>query len=334
MDPISHGLVGSMLPLAFTKGKNQRKAGIIGFGSALLADLDVLISSGSDPLLNLEFHRHFTHALAFVPLGGLVAAALFWLVFRGKLGFKQIYLWAVMGYGTAGLLDACTTYGTRIFLPFMSEKISFNLISILDPLFTLGLLGFLFVAFKKNRTKPAWFGLVFMAAYLSLGGIQKERAREMVMNLAEQRGHQVSKLTLKPTMGNLLVWRSIYIEGDSYHIDALRPALFGKEQVFIGGKLPAFKILKDMPQLPPDSALAKDIMRFGDFSQGHLAFDPMDDKVIGDVRYAMLPNGIRPIWGIRIDRANPETQAKFENFREPNPALGKKYLGMILGQTL
>ena len=334
MDPLSHGLVGSLLPLALTKGNNQRKAGIIGFGSALLTDLDILISSGSDPLLNLEFHRHFTHALAFIPLGGLVAAILFWPFFRGKLAFKHIYLLAVMGYGTAGLLDACTTYGTRIFLPFISEKISFNLISILDPIFTLGLLGFVFVAFKKNRTRPAWFALIFMAGYLSLGGIQKERAREMVIKLAEQRGHQISKLTLKPTMGNLLVWRSIYIEGDSYHIDAFRPAFFSKEQLFIGGKLSVFKILKDMPQLLPGSTLAKDIMRFSDFSQGHLAFDPMDKEVIGDVRYAMLPNGIRPIWGIRIDLEKPETHANFENFRKANPALGKIYLGMIFGQNL
>ncbi len=334
MDPISHGLVGSLLPIALTKGPNQRKAGIIGFGSALLADLDVLISSGSDPLLNLEYHRHFTHALAFIPIGGLVAAMLFWPFFRGKLAFKQIYLWAVMGFGTAGLLDACTTYGTRIFLPFMSEKISFNLISIVDPIFTLGLLGLLFFALKKSQTKPAWFALFFMLGYLSLGGIQKERAREMIMTLAEQRGHQMSKLTIKPTMGNLLVWRSIYLEGDSYHIDAARPAFFSEEKLFTGGKLPAFNILKDLPELSADSALAKDIVRFGAFSQDHLAFDPGDNKVIGDVRYAMLPNALRPIWGIRIDSTKPETHANFENFRKADPALGKIYLRMILGQTL
>ena len=156
----------------------------------------------------------------------------------------------------------------------------------------------------------------------------------MVVNLTEQRGHQISKLTLKPTMGNFLVWRSIYLEDETYHIDALRPAFFSEEKLYPGGNLPAFQILKDIPGLPDNTALAKDIERFSNFSQGHLAFDPKDKSVIGDVRYAMLPNGIRPIWGIRIDPENPGNHADFENFSKADPVLIKKYLSMILGQNL
>ena len=334
MDPLSHGLVGSLLPLSLTKGKKQRSAGIVGFGSALLADFDTLISSSNDPLLNLEYHRHFTHALAFVPIGGLVAAMFFWVFLRRRHSFRQIYLWAFLGYGTAGLLDACTTYGTRIFLPFVTEKISFNLISIVDPVFTLGLLGLLVWAVKQKRTGPARLGLLFMAAYLGLGGVQKGRATEMVESLAEQRGHELNTLTLKPTMGNLLVWRSIYRDGETYHIDALRPAIFGEAQVFPGGAMMAFRLGQDLPDVPADSVLAKDISRFSDFSQGHLAFDPRDRHVIGDLRYAMLPNELNPLWGIRIDPLKPEAHALFENFRKPDPSIGRKYLSMIFGKAL
>ena len=334
MDPLSHGLVGSLTPLALAKKTQQKQAGIIGFGSALLADLDTLISSGNDPLLNLEYHRHFTHALAFVPVGGLVAAMLFWLVFRNRLSFWQIYLWAAIGYGTAGLLDACTTYGTRIFLPFLSEKISFNLISILDPIFTLGLLLAFVLAIKRNQAKPAQLGILFMAFYLSLGGIQKERAKQMTLAVAAERGHQITALTIKPTMGNLLVWRTIYLNGETYHIDAMRPAFFSQEKIFPGGEMAAFKMPRDLPQVPAGSTLAMDINRFKDFSQGHLAFAPSSNKIIGDVRYAMLPNGLAPLWGIRINPFKPEVPAIFENFRKTDPSLGLRYLNMILGKNL
>ena len=33
---------------------------------------------GGDALLVLDYHRHFTHALAFVPFGALIAALLLW----------------------------------------------------------------------------------------------------------------------------------------------------------------------------------------------------------------------------------------------------------------
>lgn len=331
MDPLSHGLVGSLIPLSFAKKSQHKQAGIIGFGSALLADLDTLISSSNDPLLNLEYHRHFTHALAFIPVGGLVGAMLFWLVFKNKLSFWQIYLWAVIGYGTAGLLDACTTYGTRIFLPFLSEKISFNLISIIDPIFTLTLLLALFLAFKRNQVKPARLGMLFMAFYLSLGGIQKERSKQMVLEVAEQRGHQITSLTVKPTMANLLVWRTIYLNGETYHVDAMRPAFFSQEQVFPGGQVSSFKMLRDLPQVPGESTLARDISRFKDFSQGHLAFAPGNNKIIGDVRYSMLPNGLAPLWGIRIDPFQPGAPAIFENYRKRDRGLGQRYLNMIFG---
>ncbi len=44
--------------------------------SFVIPDMDVLIRSASDPLLAIEYHRHFTHALAFIPVGGLIAAAM------------------------------------------------------------------------------------------------------------------------------------------------------------------------------------------------------------------------------------------------------------------
>jgi hypothetical protein len=50
--------------------------------AALLPDADALVRSSADPLLYAEFHRHFTHSLAFIPVGGAIAA-LPWLL-QGK----------------------------------------------------------------------------------------------------------------------------------------------------------------------------------------------------------------------------------------------------------
>ena len=47
-------------------------AALVGAVAGMTADLDVLIRSSADPLLNLEYHRHFSHSLLFVPLGALL----------------------------------------------------------------------------------------------------------------------------------------------------------------------------------------------------------------------------------------------------------------------
>ena len=66
-----------------------RRAAFIGLVAGVLADADVFIRA-DDPLIVLEYHRHFTHALLFVPVGALIAALLCWPL-RGGLGFARIY---------------------------------------------------------------------------------------------------------------------------------------------------------------------------------------------------------------------------------------------------
>ena len=46
---------------------------MVGLAAGLLADADVLISSANDPLLNIEYHRHFSHSLFFIPIGAAIA---------------------------------------------------------------------------------------------------------------------------------------------------------------------------------------------------------------------------------------------------------------------
>ena len=74
MDPVSQGLVGSVLPQSVSNKHELRLAAVIGFLAGLLADLDVLIRSSEDSLLFLDYHRQFTHSIIFIPVGGLVAA--------------------------------------------------------------------------------------------------------------------------------------------------------------------------------------------------------------------------------------------------------------------
>ena len=149
MDPCSQALIGANLSCSLSGNKDLNKASICGLVGGLFPDLDVLIKSGKDPLLFLEYHRHFTHSLFFVPIGGLIVSSiLFVLFFRKKIAFGKIFLFSSLGIFTHGLLDACTSYGTNLYWPINDSRVSWSIISIVDPVFTL-ILIFSFFFFLK-----------------------------------------------------------------------------------------------------------------------------------------------------------------------------------------
>ena len=141
MDILTQGLLGGVLAQAVCRDEEKKTASVAGLAAGLLADADVLIRSASDPLLSIEYHRHFSHALIFIPVGAALATLLLWPLLRKRCEWRRLYLFCLAGYSASGLLDACTSYGTHLFWPFSDERVAFNIISIVDPLFTLILLG-------------------------------------------------------------------------------------------------------------------------------------------------------------------------------------------------
>ena len=88
---------------------------MLGALAGMAPDLDVLIRSGTDPLLFLEYHRQFTHSVAFAPIGALVVAtATLCLIKSSFKTFIERYWICLAGYFSHGILDATTTYGTQL----------------------------------------------------------------------------------------------------------------------------------------------------------------------------------------------------------------------------
>ncbi|MCK4708917.1 MAG: metal-dependent hydrolase, partial [Gammaproteobacteria bacterium] len=221
MDVLSQAVLGASLSQSFAKNKSkQLSALIIGALAGMAADLDVLIRSSTDPLLFLEFHRQFTHSLIFIPFGALFCAAILYWFFKKNLSFFHVYLFSFLGYATHGLLDACTSYGTQLFWPFSDLRVSWNIVSIVDPFFTIPILiGIGFAAYRCNR-QFARAAFIYAIVFLSLGLVQKQRAEDALYTLAQLRGHQTERVRVKPSFGNRHVWKLIYEYNGRYYVDA------------------------------------------------------------------------------------------------------------------
>jgi inner membrane protein len=330
MDPLAQGLAGAALAsICIRKQENTRLALGVGFLAGLAADLDVFIRSSEDPLLRLEFHRQFTHSLLFIPLGGLLVALFLWPFLRRKGTFFNIWTFSTLGYGTHGLIDACTSYGTYLFWPFSYTRVAWNNVSIIDPVFSLGVLTFLIIAFFRRERKFALWGLAFGVIWLLIGVAQRERATTVALDLAKGRGHQVERLVVKPTIFNNVLWRSTYVSEGYIYADAVRLGLFSVPAIFEGGSVPMLGMAELESVLGKDSQAYRDIIRFKHFSDGFIARRPQDPNLIGDFRYALLPNSLDPIWGIRIDPDNPNSNTLFENFRKVDFSTWDAFLDML-----
>ena len=299
MDPISQGTVGAVFAQSSASKNNIIRIGFIGFLAGLAPDLDVLIRSSDDPILFLEYHRQFSHSLFFIPFGSLFVALFLFPFFKGSMSMKTVYVASFLGYATHGLLDACTSYGTQLFWPFSDERVTWNNISIVDPLFTLPIAALLVIVIITRRKMFSFIAIGWIVFYMSLGFVQYERTLSAAMQLADSRGHNSERLTLKPSFGNLILWKSIYEHDGIYFVDAIRTVY--SSTWCSGESIRKFDYQYHLPNLDRSSQQAIDIERFRWFSQDYLGYDEKN-SLVTDIRYSMLPNQIAPMWGIVIDK--------------------------------
>jgi len=296
LDPLTHALAGATIAWVTTGSRLGRRALVIGAAAALLPDADVLIRSAADPLLAIEHHRGFTHSFLFAPVGGVISA----LPFMARLENAQ-RRWAalagILAYASHALLDGATTYGTQWFWPFSRTRVGLDIISIIDPAFTFLLILGVVAAWFARRS-VAILVLALCLAWLGAGFMQRERAAAAQARLAAARGDRLARGEVFPTIGNTLVWRSIYESGGTLRIDRIRVTWAGNVTYAATGAVP----LATVEEAGNDARLRRDFERFAWFSGGWLARAPSDPTVIGDARYSLRTNRYEPVWGIRFRR--------------------------------
>ena len=335
VDPLTQASIGAAAAAIVCRKAETRHALLLGALAGAAPDLDVIIRSETDPLLSLQYHRHFTHALLIAPLIGLLVAALFkGLFFWRHYAYQRLALFGIMGAITHGLIDACTSYGTLLYWPISHHRESWDIISIIDPIFTLPLVLLTVIAFVFRWPRFARFAVALCLIYLSLGIFQREQATQIAAQIAEERGHEPEELSVRPSLANILLWRIVYRAGDQYYVDAVRTTPFSEPKQYPGSIVNAFSEASAQMIAPEDSVLAYDIERFRFFSQGYLYRYSDEENVMADLRYAMYPDSIKPLWGIRINPFTPEHHVSMEYFREPSQRSFDRLWRMIRGESV
>lgn len=333
MDPLTQGLLGASLAQSASRQRELRVAGVLGLLAAMSPDLDVLIRSSSDPLLFLTFHRQFTHSLLFIPLGSVVCALVLHPLIGKRVGFsfRRSWLYCALGYASHALLDACTSYGTQLLWPLTDTRFAWNILSVIDPSFTLPIAILLLIAASRRSLWLARAALVWALVYPTLGLIQRERAEAIGWQIAQQRQHSPHKIEVKPSFANLLLWKVVYQENERFYIDAVRVGF--DQKIYPGTSIKQLEASRDLPWLDLRSQQGQDLVRFGWFSDGYLALDPNHEWRVIDVRYSLVPNQLNPLWSIQLSPlASAEAHVEYLTHRDNSPANRRQFFDMLRGR--
>lgn len=173
MDPITHGIAGSLLGKGLFTEREGRVATFAATLGAVFPDVDIFAELASrDPLSIIKLHRGFTHSFVGLPI---FAVALAWLTrwYCARRNWKAPsfgMLTLIYGVGIAShlLLDATTSFGTRLWNPFSTDRVAWDMLFIIDFSFTAIVLlpqvaAWVFRDREKARGRAALMWLVFSA---------------------------------------------------------------------------------------------------------------------------------------------------------------------------
>ncbi len=228
-------------------------------------------------------------------------------------------------------MDYITSYGVYLFWPFLDERFALNIVSVFDPLLSIGLLITASIALYKKK-KVYSYGLAgWLFLYLCFAGIQKSRVKHIATNVLLAENDSNSELIIKPTIGNQILWSVRYVEDGEICSSGIRTRLFSTSVVYEG----ECTVLVDWNSTYKSfngTVMYKDIERFSVLSDGLLVEHPNHPNVLGDARYSMLPTTTSPLWGITIDTTKTDQHVTFDSYRDASPEIRTKFLDMILGR--
>ena len=200
MDPISQAALGAAVAQTTAHHKLGFKVVLAGAVAGAMPDIDVFFSIGQDYFTQLQLHRGLTHSLFFALVAGPAIGYLLWKnegrtqPIKNDGQSERLKYWILamtMAVLSHPLLDVLTPYGTQLLAPFSEQRFAIMAMPIIDPLYTLSLLGGLTVAWiYRSKDWVQHIGIVTMivsCAYL-VSGIYLGHAatREAQRQLADQ----------------------------------------------------------------------------------------------------------------------------------------------------
>src|SRR5574341_1264069 len=187
MDTVTHGLAGWLAcrAIPFPDDHARKEGTAAAVVGSVLPDADNIASLfGSE--LYLRIHRGLSHSLFAVPATSLLVAFLFYRFGRWK-DLKRLFVLTLFGQIFHVSLDLLNSYGTQIFQPFSNARVSFDILFVVDLLFT-GIIVTGIAASRGGRMRRARAAVGALVVYVALAVGLHARAEGVLRDAAVEHG--------------------------------------------------------------------------------------------------------------------------------------------------
>ena len=322
MDSLSQAVLGASVGGAVLARPLGRRALLGGALLGTLPDLDVLIDYG-DAVANFTEHRGFSHSLlVLLPVSLLLA----WLLQRWRPAISLWRWWAFTGLCllTHPLLDAFTTYGTRLFWP-LGDPVAISSIFIIDPLYTLPLLVAVIVALARPPAMTALAtGLTLSSLYLFWSLVAQQWMTQRVMPTLAQRGLSEAPRLVQPMPFSTLLWR-VTVLGEQQRLEIVTGVLDNGDALTV----------ETFPRSPQDYAEAMQVpagRKLAWFTRGFMDVEAGPDQLLAtDIRLGVP--GLHPFQFVLAEQEDGAWKA-LPSHKLPRPMANPQAWPALLDRTL
>lgn len=305
MDSITQAALGGVVGELVLGRQLGWRGAAWGLFFGTLPDLDIIFYPLLDEVGKLRWHRGLSHSVVMMVAGAFLFAKplAWWYRDRGlterAAGWFVFWVWS-----SHVLIDVFTTYGTQIFEPFSDHRVAWNNLFIIDPFFTLPLLGCLVVVFGRSlrsgwerwrwrrdgsdpEDEPEAFGfsrrtagiaLSLSGIYVAFSFVMKLWATQQMTTHLEDEIPYGKMVAVAPTPLNTILWRGLIETDTGYFVTYWSPFDLGTPHYDFVPKQ------RELASKFEDEELFETLKWF---SRGHWVARPGEDDsvVLIDVRF-------------------------------------------------
>ncbi|AXY75694.1 metal-dependent hydrolase [Paraflavitalea soli] len=288
MDSLTHIVLGACIGEVVAGKRLGKKAMFWGILTQSLPDIDFVASFWMNPANDLLAHRGFTHSFLFIALvAPLLALAADRWHRPHNYTWRKWTLFFALEMLVHVVLDACNAYGTGWFEPFSHYRVSFNLLFVADPLFSIWpFIAFMVLLFSRTnyaaRRKWAIASFILSAAYIGISVINKTSVDRAVKAEAQHQGIAWKRYFSTPTPLNNMLWFVVLEDEKGFYT--------GHRSVWDKGPDTALLHYKQRHEdyLEPVKDV-EDLHRLIRFSQGYYIIDKYDSTLVfNDLRFGQM----------------------------------------------
>ncbi|MDQ3141787.1 MAG: metal-dependent hydrolase [Bacteroidota bacterium] len=287
MDSLTHIAIGACIGEAFSGRIEGKKVMLWGILAQSIPDIDFLAAFWLDTSDNLLAHRGFTHSILFGVIMTPILAAIADRLHRPhQITYKSWVYFFATAIMTHIFLDVFNNYGVGWFEPFNDTRISFNIMYVADPFFTIGpglACVILFLLKQKSIYRKFWwkFGFCTCILYLGYSAINKAYINHEVKQLLVKQEINYTRYFTTPAPLQNWLWYVVAGNDSGYYV--------GYRSVFDRSN----KI--DLEYFPRNSQLIntiqdrKDVQQLIRFSQQFYTIEKNQDTLLfNDLRFGQV----------------------------------------------